>query len=96
MPDTAFLISRQHAARQRDHTFSHLCYDLPAVRYHKHRRPAPVYLLQKIHDLHRIMYIQVSRRLVRQKYLRRVDQRTGNRNTLLLAARELVRVCFIF
>ena len=34
--------------------------------------------------------IQISGRLVGQKYLRTVDQRTGNRYTLLLSAGKLV------
>ena len=59
-----FLITYHDTSLDGDHPFSHHIYDLAAVGHHHHRGPLTVDLLQKAHDLHGVMGVQVSRRLV--------------------------------
>ena len=67
-----------------------------AVRDNDHGCPTPVDLFQKSHDLHRIVGIQVSCRLIGKQDLRTVDQSPGDRHSLLFSAGKLVREKLIF
>src|SRR5713226_4835317 len=52
---------------------------------------AGVDLAEQIHDLERQIGIEVAGRLIGEDEVRIVDERAGNRDALLLAARELFR-----
>jgi hypothetical protein len=62
------------------------------VRRHQHRRAGGVDVPEEIHDLERQVRVEVARRLVGQDDLRLVDERAGDRDALLLTARQLRRV----
>ena len=65
----------------------------PAVmRDHKDCHAFPVQFFKEIHDLCSRLGIQRSRRLIRKDDHRVVDQRSCDRDSLLLAAGQLIRV----
>ena len=65
---------------------------LAVVRRDDDRRAAGVDLAEQVHDLERELGIEVAGRLVGQDDRRIVDERAGDGDALLLAARELHRV----
>ena len=66
--------------------------DVHLVRDEDNRDAAlPVELLEDVHDLAARARIEVSGRLVREDDRRLIDERSRDRNTLLLTARQLVR-----
>ena len=88
---TFLLITDHHSAVDRDDAFLHQVPDLMAVCDNDHCCTAPVDLLQKSHDLHRIVGIQISRGLIGKQDLRAIDQCPGNRHALLFSTGELMR-----
>ena len=65
---------------------------LAIVRGHQHRRPTGVDLAEQVHDLERQIRIEVARRLVGDHQHRVVHQRARDRNALLLAAGQILRI----
>ena len=63
---------------------------LAIVRGDDDGRAARVDLAEQIHDVERQIRIEIAGRLVGQHQLRIVDQRAGDRDALLFAARELL------
>src|SRR6185295_4465399 len=59
---------------------------------HADRRALVVQLLEQVHDLLAVARVEVAGRLVGVQDRRLADDRAGDRNALLLAARELRRV----
>ena len=62
------------------------------VRGDQHGGPAGVDLAQQVHDLEREIRIEIAGRLVGETQRRIVDERARDRDALLLAAREIVRI----
>ena len=67
--------------------------ELGIVRDHDDRRSATVDVFDQIHDLTRHQRIEVARRLVGKQKAGRTGERSRNRDTLLLPARQLRREC---
>src|SRR5467141_329159 len=91
MVPSCVLVSDNLAALDRHHPASHDIDDLPVVSRH-HDRGATGIDLQQLNNLPRGGRIQVSGGLVGEEDPRVMDKGTGDRDTLLFAARELVRV----
>src|SRR5882762_1743712 len=92
MVPSCVLVSDNLAALDRHHPASHDIDDLPVVSRHHDRGAAGIDLQQQLHNLPRGGRIQVSGGLVGEEDPRVMDEGTGDRDTLLFAARELVRV----
>src|ERR687890_1179775 len=88
----AGLVADDPPALDLDDPSAHLVDDVGVVGDHHDCRTGPVDPVQQAHDLDRRVGVEVSRRLVRQQDQRPVDERAGDRDTLLLTAGELVRV----
>src|SRR3954453_6501666 len=86
------LIADDAALVQLDDAPAHLVDHLAIVRGDDDGRAGAVDAVDQLHDPDPRLRIEVAGRLVRQKQRRVVDERTRDRNALLLAARELVRV----
>src|SRR6267143_1382282 len=92
MVPSRILVSDDLAALDRHHPASHDIDDLPVVSRHHDRGAAGIDLQQQLNNLPRGGRIQVSGGLVGEEDPRVMDKGTGDRDTLLFAARELVRV----
>ena len=62
------------------------------MRREQHRRPAQVRIVENLEHLLREVGIEIAGRLVGDQHERIVDQRTGDRDALLLATGKLQRV----
>src|ERR1700716_436261 len=92
MVPSCVLVSDNLAALDRHHPASHDIDDLPVVSRHHDRGTTGIDLQQQLNDLPRGGGVQVSGGLVGEKDPRVMNERTGDRDTLLFAAGELVRV----
>ena len=61
------------------------------MRGHNHRHTRLTNAIEQLHDSPTRLWIQITRRLVRQDQSWRIEQGTRNHHTLLLTTRELVR-----
>src|SRR2546421_1494677 len=96
MVPSCILVSDDLAAFDRHHPASHDVDDLPVVRRHQYGGAAGIDLQQQLNDLPGSGRIEVSRRLVREKNPRVVDEGPGDHHPLLLATRKLVGVFALF
>src|SRR3984893_665614 len=92
MVPSCILVSDNLAALDRHHPASHDIDDLAVVGRHHHRGAARIDLQQQLNDLPRGGGVQVSCGLIGEKDPRVMDERPGDRDALLFAARLLVRV----
>src|SRR5438132_125388 len=86
------LVAHHFAAGQLDHAAAHRVHDRVVVGGHHHGGAGSIDAVQQLHDVHGRGGVEVARGLVGQKDERAVDERTGDRHPLLLAARQLVWV----
>src|SRR5690606_3034296 len=89
---TAWLVTHDPAGVDLDHPPAHLVHDVGVVGDHHHGRTGPVDPVEQPHDLDRGVRVEVSGRLVGEQDQRPVHERPGDRDPLLLAAGEFVRV----
>src|SRR4051794_35452076 len=66
--------------------------DVRLVRHDENRDPLRVQFLKEGHHFHRCPAIQIARRLVGEEQPRLRHERSRDRDTLLLAARQLARL----
>ena len=95
VPGRHYLVADHGPPVNGNHPFSHPLHNLVAVSHYYYCGPSSVDLLQQPHNLHGIVGVQISRRLVRQKHRRIVNQSPGNGHSLLLSSRQLIRIGFI-
>src|SRR5262245_15920705 len=84
------LVADDAAVVERDHAAPHLVDHLAVVGHDDNGGAGPVDPVEHLHDPDGGVGIEVSGRLVGQQQRRVVDERTGDGETLLLAARKLV------
>src|ERR1700730_8661675 len=96
MVPSCVLVSDDLAALDRHHPASHDIDDLSVVGRHHDRGAASVDLQQQLDDLPRGGRVQVSGGLIGQKDPRVMNEGAGDRDALLLATRQLVRVLVLF
>ncbi len=89
------LIGDDHAVAEGHHAIG-IGGNAGIVRHYQHREPAlavePAY---DLHDLGRGLRVEIAGRLVGEQDRGLVDQRARDRDALLLAARELVRIVLL-
>src|SRR5919199_685735 len=85
------LVAHHAAILEGNDPLAHHVHHLPVVGRDEHGGPDAVYAVQKLHDAHARVRVEVARRLVRDedRWLR--DEGPGDRYALLLSAGELVR-----
>ena len=86
------LVAHQPALVEREHPAAHLVDHLAVVGDDEHGGAGAVDPVEQLHDPDRGLGIEVPGRLVREQQRRMVDERPRDRDALLLAARELVRI----
>ena len=86
------LVADQAALLEGDHAAAHLVDHLAVVGDDEHGRAGAVDPVEQLHDPDRRLGVEVAGRLVGEQKRRVVDERAGDRDALLLAARELVGV----
>src|SRR5918995_657848 len=87
----AALVADELARLERDDALAHLVDHLAVVGDHQDRRAGPVGSIEQLHDPDGRVRVEVPGRLVANKQRRMVHHRPGDRDALLLAARELLR-----
>ena len=85
----AFCVSYDIACIDSDYTLAHSVNDVLIVCYHDHRCAASVDHIDKTHDLHRRIGVEVTCRLVSDKYIGLVHYGSCDSDSLLLAAGKL-------
>src|SRR5712692_6486991 len=83
------LVADDRAVVEVDHPPAQRVDDLGVVRRHDERRAELLHAREELDDLPARDRVEVAGRLVRDEYARAVDERAGDRDTLLLTAREL-------
>src|SRR6266511_1556665 len=91
---SSLLVPDDFAVLELDHALAHGVDDALVVGCHDHGGPGAVDPLQQLHDVFGGGGVEVSAGLVAEHDQRPVDERARDRDTLLLAAGELVREAF--
>src|SRR5262245_20745076 len=86
------LVADNLPARELDHPSAHRVDDGVVVGGHVHGSARSIDAVEQLHDVDRRRSVQVPRGLVGQQDERTVHERAGDRDALLLATRQLVRV----
>src|SRR5258707_214820 len=89
-PRYSRLVAGEPSILELDHALAHLVDHLAVVRHHQDRRAAHVDAVEELHDPDRGVGVEVAGRLVADEKRRMVDERTRDRDALLLAAGHLV------
>src|SRR5919199_6622416 len=92
--DPPHLVANDAPVFERYDPFAHHIHHLLVVGCHENRGTDAVDPVQELHDAHAGIRVEVSGRLVGDEYRRLGDEGAGDRNPLLFAARELIRVFF--